>query len=770
MHHTHIVSVFDYGEHDGICYYAMQYIAGHGLDEILADVRRLRSNPGQKQATPVEAVPVPNTTGYPAPPRAVHNAAQTEASESSIARHSPLATRHCGAADPLLRTVTHGLLTGRFAKGTGVALDLEGTPPPATEPIGPGMGSMPAMTHDIGFELGRTRAPAPPSTSDEDRNHLDSASVLSSSSMAGQGEDRYHREVAPLGAQVADALAYAHKRGVLHRDIKPSNLLLDAAGNVWVTDFGLAKFEEGEDLSQSQDLVGTMRYMAPERFRGVSDRRCDVYALGATLYELLTLRPVFEGADRLRLIDQVMHEPPALPRQLDQRIPRDLETIILKALAKDPKDRFATADEMRDELRRFLENRPIRSRPIRAREQFWRWCKRNPGLATANIAAATLTTILAIVSTVLAFIYYDRNYRVVQDNLRIQRAEVDTRLQLFGALQDRARAGRFSRQMGQRFGGLDALAKAAAIARDLKLPRERLDPLRDEAIACLALPDLKRHRAGHHASPQGVIATAFDSTMTRYALRFRDGTIRVRRVADDLEIARFQARGDREIFVFCFSPDGRYLATMHVPGDALTVWDIERRTVAVTDPGPSTSAARFSPDSRRIGLLHPDGEIVVYDLATGQPSRRWRVPEPADLAFRADGAQIAVSCNEQKNATCRILEVDTGRVVRSIPLPTGGGVAWSPDGTTLATPCDDLENLPLGRRLRHPEGDPRRPYQWRHRCGFPPRRHTAGQQRLGREAAALGPGPGPALAELDRLVLPSNSAKTDESSFRSRTN
>ena len=165
---------------------------------------------------------------------------------------------------------------------------------------------------------------------------------------------------------MADALEYAHKRGVLHRDIKPSNLLLDAVGNVWVTDFGLAKFEEGEDLSQSHDLVGTLRYMAPERFRGVSDRRCDIYALGATLYELLTLRPVFESADRLRLIDQIVHEPPAPPRQLDRRIPRDLETIVLKALAKDPKDRFATADELAAELRRFLENRPIRSRPISA--------------------------------------------------------------------------------------------------------------------------------------------------------------------------------------------------------------------------------------------------------------------------------------------------------------------------------------------------------------------------------------------------------------------
>ena len=195
---------------------------------------------------------------------------------------------------------------------------------------------------------------------------------------------------------------------MLHRDIKPSNLLLDAVGNVWVTDFGLAKFEEGEDLSQSQDLVGTLRYMAPERFRGVSDRRCDIYALGATLYELLTLRPVFESADRLRLIDQIVHEPPAPPRQLDHRIPRDLETIILKALAKDPKDRFATADELAAELRRFLENRPIRSRPISASERIWRWCKRNPAVAALTTLAAALTVFIAIGSSVAAWTFREQ--------------------------------------------------------------------------------------------------------------------------------------------------------------------------------------------------------------------------------------------------------------------------------------------------------------------------------------------------------------------------
>jgi WD40 repeat protein/tetratricopeptide (TPR) repeat protein len=497
--------------------------------------------------------------------------------------------------------------------------------------------------------------------------------------------------VARLGAQVAEALAHAHKRSVLHRDIKPSNLLLDAIGNVWVTDFGLAKFEEGEDLSRSQDVVGTLRYMAPERFRGVSDRRCDLYALGATLYELLTLRPAFESHDRLRLIDQVINEPPTPPRQLDRSIPRDLETIVLKALAKEPKDRFGTAEEMRDELRRFLENRPIHSRPIPPYERFWRWCKRNPKLAIANIAAALLTTMLAMVSTVAAWKYREQR-NVIGNNLtRItasdegaRRARTEAREELFNALLDRARAGRFSRRLGQRFNSLVAIEKAVVIGRELKLPPEKFEPLRDEAIACLALPDL-RAVGRVITQPPNVIAAAFDSTPTRYALRFRNATISVRRVADDQEIAHFQARGVREIWIFGFSPDGRYLASTDSLGLALTVWDVDRQAVAVDDPGPvHWGAARFSPDSRCIVLVR-DRQLLGYDLTTGQPSRRW--PGNADRpAFRPDGAQIAVVDNGSNPPACRILEAESGRLVRAFPLRVPGeNVAWSPDGRTLAT-------------------------------------------------------------------------------------
>src|SRR5262249_33719239 len=161
-----------------------------------------------------------------------------------------------------------------------------------------------------------------------------------------------------------DALAYAHAQGVLHRDIKPSNLLLDAAGEVWVADFGLAKVEGSEGPTAAGDVVGTLRYMAPERFQGRSDPRSDVYGLGATPYELLAMRPPFNDQDRLQLIDRIAHEAPAPLRRADRPISRDLEAIVLKALAKDPADRFPTAAELRDELNRFVQNRPTRTRPL----------------------------------------------------------------------------------------------------------------------------------------------------------------------------------------------------------------------------------------------------------------------------------------------------------------------------------------------------------------------------------------------------------------------
>ena len=168
----------------------------------------------------------------------------------------------------------------------------------------------------------------------------------------------FHRGVAHLGRQAASALAHAHARGIVHRDIKPSNLLLDTEGVVWVTDFGLAKVDE-DDLTRTGDVLGTVRYMAPERFRGQEDARADLYSLGLTLYELLVLRPAFDSHDRIALSEHIKTVEPPRPRSIDPRIPRDLETIVLKAIEKEPADRYASADAMAEDLRRFLDDEPI---------------------------------------------------------------------------------------------------------------------------------------------------------------------------------------------------------------------------------------------------------------------------------------------------------------------------------------------------------------------------------------------------------------------------
>ena len=301
LHHTNIVPVFGVGQHDSCRYYVMQFIQGQGLDAILGELRRLRSAP---------ALGPRSLTGQ-------------EATDPA----------------PLATTVARSLLTGHFSD-------------PAGEPR---TGASRAGGTEIGYELFDPSLPpaSPGGEVSSDASHW-----------ASQPGGSYARTIARVGLQVAEALAHAHGQGILHRDIKPSNLLLDLAGNVWVTDFGLAKADDADDLTESGDVVGTARYMAPERFRGESGPQSDVYGLGVTLYELLTLRPAFDERDRARLIDHILHTDPPPLRAVDPRIPRDLETIVLKAMARYPADRYVSARALSEDLGRFLQDRTILARRV----------------------------------------------------------------------------------------------------------------------------------------------------------------------------------------------------------------------------------------------------------------------------------------------------------------------------------------------------------------------------------------------------------------------
>ena len=192
---------------------------------------------------------------------------------------------------------------------------------------------------------------------------------------------------------------------------------------------------------------------------------------------MLTLEPAFAADQRSALIDKILHEEPTKPRQIDPRIPRDLETIALKAIAKDPSDRYRTASELAEDLRRYLADRPILARRASALEQARRWCRRNPGLATASIGAALLTVILLIGSIVAAW-----TFRTQRDQIR--HADRMMRENLFNSLEAQARATRFSHQVGQRFESLRALEHATRIARELKLaPRPSMHSATRRSLA-----------------------------------------------------------------------------------------------------------------------------------------------------------------------------------------------------------------------------------------------------------------------------------------------
>ena len=212
------------------------------------------------------------------------------------------------------------------------------------------------------------------------------------------------RTSARIAAHVADALEYAHEAGIVHRDIKPANLLLDAKGNVWVTDFGLAQIAADVGVTQTGDLVGTLRYMSPEQASGRRvpvDHRADVYSLGATLYEMLSLTPIFSGSDRSTLLLQILNDDPRPLRQIDRAIPVELETIVLKATAKSPLERYATAGEMANDLRRYLDELPIHARRPTLVDRTRKWMRRHPSFVGAAVLLLVCGVLGLMVTTAL---------------------------------------------------------------------------------------------------------------------------------------------------------------------------------------------------------------------------------------------------------------------------------------------------------------------------------------------------------------------------------
>ena len=502
--------------------------------------------------------------------------------------------------------------------------------------------------------------------------HYFTMKLVSGGSLQGQMAELRgdRRRAARLVATVARAVDHAHHRGVIHRDLKPGNILLDAAGEPMVVDFGLARKVEGaEAVTRTGAVVGTPAYMAPEQAAARKDvtTAVDVYGLGAVLYECLTGRAPFVADTPIDTLLQVMNREPDRPRATDPTVPIDLETIALKCLEKDPGQRYPTADALADDLERWLRGEPISARPVGVIGRTWRWCRRNPAVAT--LAGSTAVVLLAgtVVSTLLAVraaSSADAAHEARRNAEESAQTEFEARQQASREL-DRAEQLLYANQI--------VLAQREWQSKNPDRARDLLQSV---------VPDRRGwewHYLRRLAAPPGPVLTGH-----------RDG-----------------------IEEMAFSPDGQQIAAVggfgH-PGQPYftRIWDARTgREVAVYD-GKGGSAIAYRPDLNLIATPHREG-VVLWDPTTGKDIRILEMKGDYEyrdkngqtqtgsfsggraehLAFSPDGKRVAAA----GDARVLVWTVADGKLV--FARPGGAGVSFSPDGQLVAT-GSDLMSADLG--------------------------------------------------------------------------